>query len=103
MDGQCSSRHSETLAEEEESVGGPVVVVASVEIETVILLIWVGLCGSLSPGVERGNFREVAFAEIELRLEEDGGILREFVLETYSEPVPLSIVGAGSVSIVKEL
>ena len=69
----CPSRLAESLPEEEETAGLPVVIVASLAGVTFVGLL--RYTCSLGRCLEVGELVEVSATEVELRLEEDRGVL----------------------------
>ena len=97
----CPSRHAQPLAEEEEAPRLHAGVVSGIQGETVIGLA-AGSVGKFGFGVEDALLDVVSAAEVELRLEEDGCVLRELMLQAHSEAVAVGETVAGTVGVGDE-
>ena len=87
--GQCPSRFSEFLSQEQPSVGPPVAVDSGVFVET-------GVDGipesvHLVHRKEVGVFREISASDIETRFEDYGSVFAEGMFQTYSQAVSVGI------------
>ena len=92
--GEGAARDAEPLAEQGETAGRDVLVAAVREGETVVDGGRGGRPGIEPVGREFLHLREIAPAEFQLRLDEDGGVLRELVLQAEADAVA---VGEGIV------
>ena len=75
--------HAQTLAEQEETAGLEVPVVTGIVGKTVVGAIAL----DIFPGVEHRLLQVAAPAEVELRLEQDGSVLAELVLQAHAKAV----------------
>ena len=96
-----AARKAQALAEEQETVGVPVAVVSGVVGEAVVGVA-LGAVGLPGVRVEDALLAVAAPAEVELRLEEDGGVLGELVLQAHTEAVTVREAVAGTVRIGDE-
>ena len=101
VQGDCTAREAQTLAQQQEAVGAPVAVVAGVVGETAVCLV-LGAVGQTGIRVEFTLLGVTAAAEVELRLEQDGSVLAELVLQTYAEAVTVREAVAETVGVGDE-
>ena len=88
------------MSEEEETAGPPVVVVTDIACITVV-------CQGLVRALFRvclkiREFTEGSLSEVDLRLEEDGSVLRKLMLQSHSEAMSLRSGPAGTVLVIEE-
>ena len=98
IQGEGAAGHPEPLAEQEETVGGPVAVHPVVLGETAVHP--VGVLHPVQPGIEDAGLVIGAVADVELRLEEDGRVVGELVLQADAHPVPVVSGKAGIVRLL---
>ena len=101
--GKGAARDAEFLTEEGEAARGQVTVVAGIELAAVVGLDRVAGCCSKGIGVCSIALGEAAAAEIQTGLENERGVLREFVFHPHPEAVAVGTGNAVAVGLVDEV
>ena len=87
---QRPSWQAEPLAEKQEAARRPVPVVAYAAVPSLAGML-LGPVSSPVVGIETGNIAEVPVPPVQLRAEQDGGILAELVVDLEADTVPVGI------------